>query len=410
MFIKPVEKYTDPRKSLLLEQPCKSGLHLRSSQLNFDWKQKCLFCCQYANDDKHRSRSDVRSVETIPFRYKPLQVCNERSDSWSNEVRIRLNDCIDLVAAEAIYHKACHRKFTLNKKRSIENIKSPGRPESHDKSDIFQRLCNWLDTEVELYTVTEFHTKMLEISAGNEIYNIKRLKQKLQEYYGDIIFFAEYKGRNNIVCFRNTANYIINSKWYDDRQDNIGDEAIRIIRTAAKIIRGEIREAEYDVDFYPGSDHIKDNIKGKEWLPRTLQVFMSELISSNLKQVSLGQCIVKAARPNSCIPPLMFALSIELDHMFGSKWLLSQLSRLGLCLSYNEVTRYKQSVVNTENVVSTTPQCSAGSFTQWVADNVDHNIATIDGHNTFHGMGIIAVTTPPNTYETNVIDERPILG
>ena len=134
---------------------------------------------------------------------------------------------------------------------------------------------------------------------------------------------------------------------------------------------------------------------------------MSELITSNLKQVSLGQCIVKAARPNSCIPPLMFALSIELDHMFGTKWLLNQLSRLGFCLSYNEVTRYKQSVVNTENVVSTTPQCSAGSFTQWVADNADHNIATIDGHNTFHGMGIIAVTTPPNTYEANVIDERP---
>ena len=80
------------------------------------------------------------------------------------EVRIRLNDCIDLVSAEAIYHKACHRKFMLNTKRSIENIKSPGRPESHDKSDIFIRLCNW----VELYTVTELHTKVLEISAGNE--------------------------------------------------------------------------------------------------------------------------------------------------------------------------------------------------------------------------------------------------
>ena len=87
--------------------------------------------------------------------------------------------------------------------------------------------------------------------------DIKRLKQKLPEYYGDL-------GRNNIVCFRNTANYIINSKWYDDRQGNIEDEAIRIIKTAAKIIRGEIREAEYDVDVYPGSNHINDNIKGKE--------------------------------------------------------------------------------------------------------------------------------------------------
>ena len=69
------------------------------------------------------------------------------------------------------------------------------------------------------------------------------------------------------VCFQNTANYIINSKWYDDRQDNIEDEAICIIK---KIIQDEIREAEYDVDFYPGPNHINDNIKGKEWFPSTL--------------------------------------------------------------------------------------------------------------------------------------------
>jgi len=35
-----------------------------------------------------------------------------------------------------------------------------------------------------------------------------------------------------------------------------------------------------------------------------------------------------------------------------------------------------------------------GHFIQYIADNVDHNIRTIDGHNTFHGMGIIAGVTP----------------
>ena len=29
-----------------------------------------------------------------------------------------------------------------------------------------------------------------------------------------------------------------------------------------------------------------------------------------------------------------------------------------------------------------------------MADNVDHNIRTPDGHNTFHGMGMIAAVTP----------------
>ena len=31
---------------------------------------------------------------------------------------------------------------------------------------------------------------------------------------------------------------------------------------------------------------------------------------------------------------------------------------------------------------------------QFVADNADHNAATIDGQNIFHGMGMIAVVTP----------------
>ena len=31
---------------------------------------------------------------------------------------------------------------------------------------------------------------------------------------------------------------------------------------------------------------------------------------------------------------------------------------------------------------------------QFVADNVDHSIRTLDGNNTFHGMGMIATVTP----------------
>ena len=34
-----------------------------------------------------------------------------------------------------------------------------------------------------------------------------------------------------------------------------------------------------------------------------------------------------------------------------------------------------------------------GRFTQWAADNADHNKATLDGKHTFHGMGMISVTT-----------------
>ena len=34
-----------------------------------------------------------------------------------------------------------------------------------------------------------------------------------------------------------------------------------------------------------------------------------------------------------------------------------------------------------------------GKFTQRIGDNIDHNVRTIDGKKTFHGMGIIVVGT-----------------
>jgi len=91
--------------------------------------------------------------------------------------------------------------------------------------------------------------------------------------------------------------------------------------------------------------------------------------------------------------PILFGLGVEIDHVFGSKWLISQLSRLGFSISYDEVVRYKQSVIQSENSDSLIAEYLPGAFTQWVADNVDHNLATLDGQGTFHGMGIIAVST-----------------
>ncbi|VDI53447.1 Hypothetical predicted protein [Mytilus galloprovincialis] len=39
-------------------------------------------------------------------------------------------------------------------------------------------------------------------------------------------------------------------------------------------------------------------------------------------------------------------------------------------------------------------QMKTNQFVQYIADNVDHNIRSLDGFGTFHGMGIIAASTP----------------
>ena len=118
---------------------------------------------------------------------------------------------------------------------------------------------------------------------------------------------------------------------------------------------------------------------------------MKHLIVDELKQSSIGQAMTKAVRPRSYIPPLLFGLGVEADHMFGSKWLTNELFKLGFSISPSEINRFKHSIINSEE--NTVESALKGNFTQWVADNVDHNICTLDGKNTFHGMGIIAVGT-----------------
>lgn len=52
--------------------------------------------------------------------------------------------------------------------------------------------------------------------------------------------------------------------------------------------------------------------------------------------------------------------------------------------------RYKQNVVKHDSVEEVI--CPDGTaFLQFVADNTDHDICTIDGKNTHHGLGSIAI-------------------
>ena len=92
-----------------------------------------------------------------------------------------------------------------------------------------------------------------------------------------------------------------------------------------------------------------------------------------------------------------------MDHVFGSKRLVNELSLFGFSISYDEVTRYKQSVIQNENLDDILLKYLPGTFTQWVADNVDHNVITLDGQDTFHDMGVIAISSSdsndlPRTY------------
>ena len=194
------------------------------------------------------------------------------------------------------------------------------------------------------------------------------------------------------------------TKWHSEKKENIEEEAKRIVCAATKIIRAEIREKTYDVKSYPTNEDIANVNRGKEWVPHYLQTFLKIIIRSELKQNSIGHSIVQSARPRS---PTLFGVGVEMDHVFGSRWLVDELSQLGFSISHDEVNRYKQSVIESESLDSLLAEYVPSAFTQWVADNV----ASSGGTGSLHGMGIIAVSTPNNNVpliaKSRVISRQP---
>ena len=272
--------------------------------------------------------------------------------------------------------------------RLTASASTPGRNEDTKMSQNFENLCNFFENEMLPMTTSEMHSKMIDLAGSpDEVYSMKQTKRKLELRYGGDIIIVQSDGRPNLACFKDTANFIIEKSTKDKEKDNLS-ECERIVKTAAKLIKAEIKAQKFNTEEYPSNKDIQCH---QESLVPLLRLFMKVLISDELKQSSIGQAITKAVRPKSYIPPLLFGLGVEADHLFGSKWLTNELFKLGFYISPAEVTRFKHSIISSEeNAVETTLK---GSFTQWVADNVDHNICTLDGKDTFHGMGIIAAGT-----------------
>ncbi|KAF2893546.1 hypothetical protein ILUMI_12625 [Ignelater luminosus] len=140
--------------------------------------------------------------------------------------------------------------------------------------------------------------------------------------------------------------------------------------------------------FYPGASDVASVEQNKTYLPPVVLTFLDILIANkrnDLKQVSIGQAVMQACRPCSLICPIPPAVGIQIHRDLRSRFLIDEFCSIGFSVSNDEVQKYIHSSVMDESNPSVVP---SGHFFQWVADNVDHNIATINGHNTFH-MGVL---------------------
>ena len=83
---------------------------------------------------------------------------------------------------------------------------------------------------------------------------------------------------------------------------------------------------------------------------------------------------------------------MQVHHAFASRFLIDSLHEHGFSGSYAEAQKFEHSLA--ANQATELFPLNQSQLLQHVADNTEHNIRTLDGHGTFHGMGKIVVLTP----------------
>ena len=349
-------------------------------------------------------------VRTDDFVQTILNQCKIRKDDWAIAVQSRIEYFGgDLHAADCVYHQSCNVNFRTMRGipkqfTSVDSAKRRkcGRPKDSDQDEAFERVCVFLEeNDEEQLTISDLVAKMGDYlrDSKSTAYGNQYLKEKLIRRYGNSIFVTEGRsGVKNIVTFREKTCNILRDYYNLPREDDEEAQKRAILQTAAKLIKSDIKTTVEPMgDTYPTLAELKLTA-ALAFIPASLQFLLQHLFvgkDTSTQVAGIGQAVVQAVRPKAVIAPLQLGLAVQLHHLYRSRFLIDSLSRMGFASTYSEVQRFEVNAA-----CSLAPDVLGSDMDVldhcllFAGDNVDHNIITLDGKGTFHGMGMIAAITP----------------
>lgn len=397
MYTRPQTIARDIKVASSEQQPgtSRSDPCLRSTQSQFDFKTKCLFCSETIDDTFYSSQSKINlhrrrqvyPVRTTKFDESLLTRAKDRNDEWGDTVARRISIVGDLHAADAMYHDDCYKKFFL---ATSPTGKKRGRPAELVIEKAMEEIYQYLEEKDDCqYSLDE----LMEQISGEKP-TLATVRDKLKKKYGHRIIFSTVRKRKTVVCFRDAGEKILNDRWYTSKCSNEKAERERIVRTAGAILLEDMQSMTFETDVFPSSDDFCS--KAEEMVPKTLMAFMDSLSGKKRdnekvkkKLIAISHAIISTIRPRSFLSPVMHGIALFIYRKFGSKNLINLLARLGFSASYHDAQQLEISTIYHPS--EPTPR---GTFCQYIFDNADFNVATLDGLNTFHSMGGIKCITP----------------
>ena len=297
---------------------------LRSQEKSFDFKTKCLFCAQPDKYGGKKKGFELVPVKTMDFHYSVKQASLRRDDSWSKRVHARVLSAIDLHSADAVYHQRCSVNFRTNKEipqcfLEKDDFSGPskkvkvGRKEDCERLEVFDLAVQYFEqNDAEQLTIGDLVKKMREfLPAETEPYSTRHMKAKLKERFSNNLIIAEINGKADVATLRPTATKILQDFFHAPKDENSEDEKMRLVKTAAIILKNDFKSCMSNNDTYPSSADISNT--DFAYLPVALRLLLEQLFVGKdniLKIASIGQAIMQAVRPRVLLPPLQLGLGV----------------------------------------------------------------------------------------------------
>lgn len=324
------------------------------------------------------------------------------------------------------YHSSCYLLHL--KKHKNGGVPSPA---SQPKPDMFSELMLLVERGMNrgnAYTIDAITRKYQQMLGSGSTYPAWRLKNRLQEHFGDRVIFVPPQGqfRSTLVMMKthahaalandSTSSLDMECEQAEEELSHLGsfekNEVLEMYNTSQKI--------RMDLKATSGITNILDigEEKAEEVVPTSLTSLLSLIICgdkqpSDAKRrriLAIAQDIVFAQSGGRTLTPKHIGLAVAIHQKTRSKGCVELLATSGHCVSYQTLLRIETSLAKCEidrfiandRVYVPLAINPDGPMIQFAVDNIDLNVDSTDGKGSFHATNMAVFQDEVNGREIPV--------
>lgn len=354
-----------------------------------------MFCgeeCRLTKDKKNPSRwkpaYQFRKVEEgKKLKDTILDICNERKDEWSEQIRVRMSAVIsDLHAADARYHVTCWSNFLFPRSRASAT-KNESKVEQTDQAfqavitDISKDM-NAIRNSVDVYA--------LYLEKGGNILSQRSIVPKLLDHFGDSMLVLSSPGVASVIAFRGKASNILRLVPDDDEDETkiALDTVKQRICTEMKTLKPDSDQYYTTIDYDIAGECVSDTVMD------LLGRLSPKLDRDTLPGLMIGNIITSVMKNSATHLQVCLANLLK-----DSKDLINTFHDFAMTCTHDEIRRFRQSAAR---AAATTPLHQAiynskEGLVQAVGDNFDRDIHSQNGKRSTHSMAMVITQNQSGT-------------